>query len=56
VKRSRRHQSNIWSVDWAPDGSGIASGWRGQLHLWDPCIGSLLATYHGHIGCVYGLA
>lgn len=52
----RGHRSYIWCVDWSPDGHWVASGGWGQVHVWDPATGTLLAMYHGHVGDVYALA
>ncbi len=50
------HDDQVLAVDFAPDGSLLATAGRDDLiHLWEPCLGIHLATLKARSGDVYSV-
>lgn len=51
------HPNTVYSVDWSPDGSKLASGdWDDNVHVWDATTGANLLTMSGHSRAVVNVA
>ncbi len=46
--------SGIWAIAFSPNGRMLATGCQhGMIKLWDVRTGENLATFKGHVGCVF---
>ena len=55
--RLEGHESRVWSVDFSPDGTLLASGsWDGTIKLWDITNGRKVKTLQGHSDRVWSVA
>ncbi len=46
----------VYSLDWSPDGTALASAAYGMIMIWDPITGQVEAVVRGHQSFVWGVA
>jgi WD40 repeat protein len=55
--KERHYSALVWAVVFSPNGKWIASaGGDGEINLWDAVSGTLLKSFHGHVGGATSLA